>query len=104
MNKAQLLFLADYSSTPISLDYSPISYTEFWERVLDPAHNVNLTFNEHADGIHRASYFHDGYIYIYYSFKGSKDQLSDDDTFACRYTDDNMPVPGDFVDGYMYGE
>ncbi len=104
MNKAQELFLTDFSNSAISQDHTVIDYAEFWDKILDPRHNINLAQNACENKIHRASYFHDGYVYFYYSVKGNSDQLVDEDIFACKYTDDNVPLPGDFVDDPRYYE
>jgi len=104
MNKAQEKFLEDYSHSPISKDYSLIDYSEFWDRVLDPGQHIDLDQNDCSHNIHKATYYHDGYLYIYYSLKSKRDVLVKEDTFACKYTHEDMPVPGDFVDENMYYE
>ncbi len=104
MNKAQELFLTDFSLSPISKDHTVIDYSEFWDKILDPRHNINLAQNACENKIHRASYYHDGYVYFYYSVKSHSEQLVDEDVFACKYIDDDLPLPSDHWDGGMYEE
>jgi hypothetical protein len=104
INRAKEKFLKDYGSTPIASDHVEIDAFDFWAIAKLPT-TMSFCSKETSAGFFKAEFYHEGYLYVHYSI--ISDTISDSldfDTFCCKYTSDDLPLPSDHWNDGMYEE